>query len=74
MRKRPEFTAPGNAGREVLRGFGAISRGFAKQLQVVNVSHSKKLRAQTFWRVFRNSFIFSERIFSKCQKICSREA
>ena len=29
VRKRPEFTAPGNAGRGVLRGFGAISRGFA---------------------------------------------
>jgi len=29
VRKRPECTAPGNAGREISRGFGAISRGFA---------------------------------------------
>ena len=30
VRKRPEFTASGNAGREISRGFKAISRGFAK--------------------------------------------
>ena len=30
VRKRPEFTASGNAGREISRGFRAISRGFAK--------------------------------------------
>ena len=58
VRKRPEFTASGNAGRKISRGFRAISRGFAKQPQEANVSHSKKLRAQTFWRVFRNSLIF----------------
>ena len=29
VRKRPDFTAPGNAGRKISRGFGAISRGFA---------------------------------------------
>ena len=64
VRKRPEFTASGNAGRMISRGFEAISRGFAKYPQGANVSHFKNLRAQTFWGVFRNSLIFSERIFS----------
>lgn len=68
MRKRPEFTAPGNAGRKILRGFEGISRGFAKLPQVANVSHFKNLRAQTFWGVFRNSLNFSERIIQNGRK------